>query len=491
MDNEKIEWIYKRNNVTAGLMWLFMIVIIISNVLLQHVQLSLWIIVGTVLLFLSFITYLNLQRKYITQIMYLITFFTCFVVFLINTLNYGGEASLLNFTLIVTPLYLATVYQEWKNTLMASVLTLFTHIYFLLISGASIYKVDYGFAFIMTSSIPLILFSFVAITNSIFSEKLRITAETRALHSENDRKKALQIMQEMKENAQKLESFSTILQESVIQTNRLSNQSVESFDELLQDIQKTTQAIQQATNAVGVIAGEMSHIKSISKEMHDDAVVAKSEIESISFEVNELNKTMEALKEDIQKNVHITSELKENMGIIENILITIDDIANQTNLLSLNASIEAARAGEHGRGFSVVASEVKKLANRSAEATSEITSILHNIRDKTQQALLQSQKSQNQIDFSQEIVENINQTFVDLSEQKFNNIEEKTKVVSDMIVRLSGESDTMNENLVQISEHTIKNKHAFKEVQERMEEINEFIMNINQGFEEMKKQNKN
>ncbi len=109
--------------------------------------------------------------------------------------------------------------------------------------------------------------------------------------------------------------------------------------------------------------------------------------ERIAGTINEVTVSFERFQTHMEKTAQVTRELSNTADTITVITQTIRDISSQTNLLALNAAIEAARAGEQGRGFAVVADEVRQLASRTDEATSEISSLVESISSSVDNAV--------------------------------------------------------------------------------------------------------
>ncbi|ABO51230.1 methyl-accepting chemotaxis sensory transducer [Desulforamulus reducens MI-1] len=147
-----------------------------------------------------------------------------------------------------------------------------------------------------------------------------------------------------------------------------------------------SEATESAQCSQGMVDELSKHVLEVMKQMNETSSslnTAKQLAEKGSASLHTAQEEMEVSNQRVMESIEITSRLQEDIKNLSEMLEAITNIANQTKLLSLNASIEAARAGEAGRGFSVVAQEVGKLAVKSKETVDFVSSTLKQVRHNT------------------------------------------------------------------------------------------------------------
>ena len=155
--------------------------------------------------------------------------------------------------------------------------------------------------------------------------------------------------------------------------------------------------------------------------------------------------SVDRLSQEIEQSAQSIQQLERDSNAIQSILGTIRSIAEQTNLLALNAAIEAARAGEQGRGFAVVADEVRALAKRTADSTAEIDGLLGNLASRTAEVAEQMHAS---LEVSQQSVSRIG-----LARDSFGQIRESVDIIRDMNTQIATAAEEQHQVAEDINRH--------------------------------------
>ncbi len=279
------------------------------------------------------------------------------------------------------------------------------------------------------------------------------------------------IIGNLKQSSDMLSSSGQEMNDLARQTNSTVDEISHAMDDISQgavsqaeDIENATMNVSEMGNSISQIVNKVDTLNDTSEKMEQ----AKTEADLIITELSESSdRTYEAVKR-IERQVKLTDE---SVTKIQEAIIMISSIAEETNLLSLNASIEAARAGESGKGFAVVASEIQKLAEESNSSAASIEQVIQNL----------ARESQNTVDAMnqmQEIISEQQERLQDTKE-KFNGVSKGIQTSRDEICVIQKDTDNCDlarekvtdviQNLSAVSEQNVA---ATEETMAAMTELN-------------------
>ncbi|MFC4241391.1 methyl-accepting chemotaxis protein [Marinobacter oulmenensis] len=176
------------------------------------------------------------------------------------------------------------------------------------------------------------------------------------------------------------------------------------------------------------------------------------------------------LSEDIRKVAERIQSLEAKSADIQKVTVVINDIADQTNLLALNAAIEAARAGEHGRGFSVVADEVRSLAQRTQSSTAEIGGVIDSLTEESKAAVSVMQSGLERVEENRQLIEDIAST-INAVDDAIDHIVQMGEQIASASEEQSVAAEQVSGNLTHIVELSSQNLSGAKQSSEASHEL--------------------
>ncbi len=281
-----------------------------------------------------------------------------------------------------------------------------------------------------------------------------------------------------------LRDLVTTINETAVQLDSAARQTQAAADHLAKASIAQSRQVAEATEAVTSMAGS---IEQVSTNAERCSQVARHAVEISHKGGDAVRRTidgMNAIRENIQDTSKRIKRLGESSQEIGNIVELINDIAEQTNILALNASIQASMAGEAGRGFAVVADEVQRLAERAGHATRQIEVLVRTIQGDTNEAVVSMERTTTDVVGGAMLAENAGAALGEI-EAVSNQIAELVQGISGSArqqAAASGQISRTMQVLREISQQTADNTHATSGAIGRLAVLSAQLRRAAQGF---------
>lgn len=272
-----------------------------------------------------------------------------------------------------------------------------------------------------------------------------------------------QAVEEMRSLVTTINETSVRVSASAQETRSTALSLEEASDHQRNQIEKAYATVNQMSDAMRDMASDAGKSADIAQQSVEIAAAGGSTVRRTIT-------GMDNIRDQIQETSKRIKRLGESSQEIGNIVELIEDIADQTNILALNAAMQAAMAGEAGRGFAVVADEVQRLAERSANATKQIDALVKTIQADTNEAVNSMEASTSEVVGGARLAEDAGEALQRI-EQVSNEIAQATRAMADKLQRHSGEVGTINDTMEVVQRITTQTAEGTEKTTQSIETL--------------------
>lgn len=468
---ERIDEVYlQRNKIMMVFCWLlfsFMGCILIAGASWQLAGMAIGIFIMCV-----FITFSVRKRILIRKIPYILL---VLLILLSSIMSIVSPATY--FASSILWLALLMLYPNYRLTLIYGIVVVALLLKIDITAGRSIGE-------LLTNRTTDILIYALFLLVSMLNERLFLEAEKRTTQAIEAGTKLESMMDDIRNTASTLTAYSNELHESVDITGKLSDEVTQAFSEVTRGVGIQASRVASINSNISLNGMQIAKVAESASIMKDLSVHTASTTDQGREQVEALKSQMLDVDAGMVKIAVSMEALNRQSGQIVGMLSAINDIAEQTKLLSMNAAIEAARAGEQGRSFGVVSNEIRKLAVNSRTVTEHIGTILADIQSTCSSLTQQIETSQNSITASTVSVQTSRQLFEQIAENAYEVVQQATDV-SENTELIKQSSDSMVYEVSDISSITQQSTASIEQILVHMEQQRQKVGKIVASFREL------
>ncbi len=270
------------------------------------------------------------------------------------------------------------------------------------------------------------------------------------------------------------------INQSVFKLSTSAEEMAHITDQSNQSMTRQRIETDQVATAMNEMTATVHEVAQHAQLAADSANQANSEVQTGQSVVNEAISAISKLVQQVEKAADVIHELENDSVEIGSVLDVIRSIAEQTNLLALNAAIEAARAGEQGRGFAVVADEVRVLAQRTQTSTEEIQKMIEKVQQGAQHAVEAMKQSRSQADVTRDTAARAGEVLNSIT-ASVTNINDMNTMIASSSVEQNSVAEEINRSVVNISQvaevasqgaaHTAETSEDLRNVAEELKHV--------------------